>query len=149
MEMEQGPVMLYIPHLEKKRLAVVTLVLGSFFIVTLTLDILTMKNVQLHKRNETFNITQPQENLDTTVNNTLCAYVSQFRLSEDKRVTVCLYDVIRIDIRRFFGAYASIQGIWLTVEEWNQLLKLWGKIQRAIIAAREEEEHLHTNDGVE
>ena len=37
----------------------------------------------------------------------------------------------------------------LTHEEWNQLLKLWGKIQRTIIAAREEEEHLHTNDGVE
>ena len=54
-------------------------------------------------------------------------------LSLNKKVTVCRYQgSTRIDIRFFLGQAATVKGIWLTISEWNVLLRLWGPIQTAI-----------------
>ena len=72
-------------------------------------------------------------------NHTLCSYLKQFKLSEDKKISVCsIYDAVRVDIRIFYNDQASIRGIWLDVTEWKTLLKLWGNIQTAIAVAENE-----------
>ena len=66
-------------------------------------------------------------------NGTLCLYWKQMDLSLNKKVTVCRYQAsTKIDIRFFLGQAATIKGIWLTISEWNVLLRLWGPIQTAI-----------------
>ena len=73
-------------------------------------------------------------------NHTLCSYLKQFKLSEDKKISVCsIYDAVRVDIRIFYNDQASIRGIWLDVTEWKTLLKLWGNIQTAIAVAEKEQ----------
>ena len=65
-----------------------------------------------------------------TGNNTLCKYLKQFNLSTNKKVSVCAYNgAVRINFRRFIDKKATIQGIYLNVQEWRTLLRLWGKIQ--------------------
>ena len=77
------------------------------------------------------------ENSDT--NQTLCVYLKQFRLSENKKVSVCaIEDAVRVDIRIFYNNHASIRGIWLNVSEWRALLRLWGSIQTAMAIAENE-----------
>ena len=76
---------------------------------------------------------------DSDTNQTLCVYLKQFRLSENKRVSVCaIEDAVRVDIRIFYNNHASIRGIWLNVSEWRTLLRLWGSIQSAIMKAENE-----------
>ena len=76
---------------------------------------------------------------DSDINQTLCVYLKQFRLSENKRVSVCaIEDAIRVDIRIFYNNHASIRGIWLDVSEWRTLLRLWGSIQTAMTVAENE-----------
>ena len=66
-------------------------------------------------------------------------YLKQFRLSENKRVSVCaIEDAVRVDIRIFYNNHASIRGIWLNVSEWRTLLRLWGSIQSAMMKAENE-----------
>ena len=73
------------------------------------------------------------------INQTLCVYLKQFRLSENKRVSVCaIEDAVRVDIRIFYNNHASIRGIWLNVSEWRALLRLWGSIQSAMMKAENE-----------
>ena len=72
-------------------------------------------------------------------NQTLCVYLKQFRLSENKKVSVCaIEDALRVDIRIFYNNRASIRGIWLDVSEWRTLLRLWGSIQTAMTVAENE-----------
>ena len=72
-------------------------------------------------------------------NQTLCVYLKQFRLSENKKVSVCaIEDAVRVDIRIFYNNQASIRGIWLNVSEWRTLLRLWGSIQTAMAIAENE-----------
>ena len=72
-------------------------------------------------------------------NQTLCSYLKQFRLSENKKVSVCaIEDAVCVDIRIFYNNQASIRGIWLDVTEWRTLLKLWGSIQTAMAIAENE-----------
>ena len=72
-------------------------------------------------------------------NQTLCVYLKQFRLSENKKVSVCaIEDAVRVDIRTFYNNHASISGIWLDVSEWRTLLRLWGSIQTAMTVAENE-----------
>ena len=53
-------------------------------------------------------------------NQTLCVYLKQFRLSENKKVSVCaIEDAVCVDIRIFYNYQASIRGIWLNVSEWR------------------------------
>ena len=62
---------------------------------------------------------------DSDTNQTLCVYLKQFRLSENKKVSVCaIDDAVRVDIRIFYNNQASIRGIWLDVSEWRTLLRL-------------------------
>ena len=69
---------------------------------------------------------------------TLCVYLKQFRLSENKKVSVCaIEDAVRVD-RIFYNNQASIHGIWLDVSEWRTLLRLWGSIQSAMMKAENE-----------
>ena len=76
---------------------------------------------------------------DSDTNQTLCVYLKQFRLSENKKVSVCaIEDAVRVDIRIFYNNYASIRGIWLDVSEWRALLRLWGSIQTAMAIAENE-----------
>ena len=76
---------------------------------------------------------------DSDINQTLCVYLKQFRLSENKRVSVCaIEDAVRVDIRIFYNNHASIRGIWLNVSEWRTLLRLWGSIQSAMMKAENE-----------
>ena len=84
--------------------------------------------------NETIRVSE-----DSDINQTLCVYLKQFRLSENKRVSVCaIEDAIRVDIRIFYNNHASIRGIWLNVSEWRTLLRLWGSIQSAMMKAENE-----------
>ena len=72
-------------------------------------------------------------------NRTLCVYLKQFTLSENKKVSVCaIEDAVRVDIRIFYNNHASIRGIWLNVSEWRALLRLWGSIQSAMMKAENE-----------
>ena len=72
-------------------------------------------------------------------NQTLCVYLKQFRLSENKKVSVCAIEIaVRVDIRIFYNHRASIRGIWLDVSEWRTLLRLWGSIQTAMAIAENE-----------
>ena len=72
-------------------------------------------------------------------NQTLCVYLKQFSLSENKKVSVCaIEDAVRVDIRIFYNNQASIRGIWLDVSEWRTLLRLWGSIQTAMTVAENE-----------
>ena len=76
---------------------------------------------------------------DSDTNQTLCVYLKQFRLSENKKVYVCaIEDAVRVDIRIFYNNHASIRGIWLDVSEWRALLRLWGSIQSAMMKAENE-----------
>ena len=76
---------------------------------------------------------------DSDTNQTLCVYLKQFRLSENKKVSVCaIEDAVRVDIRIFYNNHASIRGIWLDVSEWRALLRLWGNIQTAMAIAENE-----------
>ena len=76
---------------------------------------------------------------DSDTNQTLCVYLKQFRLSENKKVSVCaIEDAVRVDIRIFYNNHASIRGIWLDVSEWRALLRLWGSIQTAMAIAENE-----------
>ena len=76
---------------------------------------------------------------DSDTNQTLCVYLKQFRLSENKRVSVCaIEDAVCVDIRIFYNNHASIRGIWLNVSEWRTLLRLWGSIQSAMMKAENE-----------
>ena len=76
---------------------------------------------------------------DSDTNQTLCVYLKQFRLSENKKVFVCaIEDAVRVDIRIFYNNHASIRGIWLNVSEWRALLRLWGSIQSAMMKAENE-----------
>ena len=73
---------------------------------------------------------------DSDTNRTLCVYLKQFRLSENKKVSVCaIEDAVHVDIRIFYNNHASIRGIWLNVSEWRALLRLWGSIQSAMMKA--------------
>ena len=66
---------------------------------------------------------------DSDTNQTLCVYLKQFSLSENKKVSVCaIEDAVRVDIRIFYNNQASIRGIWLDVSEWRTLLRLWGSV---------------------
>ena len=68
-------------------------------------------------------------------NNTLCGYVTQYRLSHNKKVTICDYqNILRIDIRYFIGDYATIRGIWLSLDEWKMLLDLMEQINKSIMS---------------
>ena len=76
---------------------------------------------------------------ESDTNRTLCVYLKQFRLSENKKVSVCaIEDAVRVDIRIFYNNHASIRGIWLNVSEWRALLRLWGSIQSAMMKAENE-----------
>ena len=76
---------------------------------------------------------------DSDTNQTLCVYLKQFSLSENKKVSVCaIEDAVRVDIRIFYNNQASIRGIWLDVSEWRTLLRLWGSIQTAMTVAENE-----------
>ena len=69
----------------------------------------------------------------TKPNGTLCAKFQQFKLSNQKRITVCYYNEIRVDLRRFIGHRSTIQGVWLTLKEWNNFVMFFSKIQKAVI----------------
>ena len=88
-------------------------------------------------------ISQPSKSVnDESVedtNQTLCVYLKQFRLSENKKVSVCaIEDAVHVDIRIFYNNQAIICGIWLDVSEWRSLLRLWGSIQTAMAVAENE-----------
>ena len=73
------------------------------------------------------------------MNHTLCSYIKQFKLSEDKRVSICVYQKeLRIDFRRFVSNKPSIRGLWMTKQEWRSLLRLWGLIQTSIAEAEKQ-----------
>ena len=122
----------------KKYISIVCLAFMLLFINT-SLEILNVyslkNNLKPHNNasNNHYNHTQWEIPVS---NNTMCAYMKQFRLSERRRITIChMYPhQFRIDIRRFIGTKPTIQGIWLNKQEWNVMLMLWGKIQSVVNA---------------
>ena len=78
-------------------------------------------------------VTREYEEELNTPNGTLCVRFKQFKLSDSKRLTVCYYDGIRIDVRRFVGNTPSIQGIWITLQEWNKFVRYFASIQHTVI----------------
>ena len=49
---------------------------------------------------------------------TLCGHLKHFKLSENKKVSVCaIEDAVHVDIRIFYNNHSSICGIWLDVSE--------------------------------
>ena len=63
-------------------------------------------------------------------NTSLCIFGKQLKLSDDKRLTICNYkEDVRIDIRKFVNDKPSIRGIWLSKEEYEELLRIsrWTK----------------------
>ena len=88
-------------------------------------------------------VSQPSSSVNDecveNTNQTRCVYLKQFRLSENKKVSVCAIEgAVRVNIRIFYNNQASIRGIWLNVSEWRTLLRLWGIIQSAMMKAENE-----------
>ena len=114
-------------HLPRKSLF---LVVACMITITVIVDV-------------SFWVSQPSSSVseDSVIdtNQTPCVYLKQFRLSENKKVSVCaIEDAVRVDIRIFYNNQASISGIWLDVSEWRTLLRLWGSIQTAMAIAENE-----------
>lgn len=59
-------------------------------------------------------------------NLTLCVSIAQFEVFNSvKIVTVCVYQGrSRVDIREFYQGKPSIKGIWFTVNEWTNFVRL-------------------------
>ena len=58
-------------------------------------------------------------------NQSLCTYLTTLKLSLSKKLAICAYkQSVRVTIRRFIGSHATIQGIWLNIQEWKTLLCL-------------------------
>ena len=69
---------------------------------------------------------------------TLCNLFKQFNLSESRRITICSYNnQLRVDIRRFVGHHASVNGIWLNRSEWMKFVMYFSKIQKEIVNYQE------------
>ena len=88
-------------------------------------------------KNVTQSPSKPVEDYSSeNTNQSLCTYLKALKLSSSKKVSICAYkQSVRVDIRRFIGPRATIQGIWLNMEEWRTLLCLWGRIQMNIANA--------------
>ena len=124
---------------KKRRTIIFCCTLSIVFVLNISLEVVALPRMR----------TQSLENLNWTARNmdlknhtdrskgTLCKYMQQFELSSTKRITVCDLpgNDLRVDIRRFIGNSPTIQGIWITKDEFYTLLKLWGKIQDAIHSA--------------
>ena len=65
-------------------------------------------------KSDCLRITTPLfEEINKELNETLCQHITQFDLTEQHKVTVCLYQQqIRIDIRYFIGNKTTIRGIF-------------------------------------
>ena len=65
----------------------------------------------------------------------LCDQLIQFSLSRSSvKVSVCQYqNKTRVDIREFIGTNATIKGIWLDVNEWDQLAGTSSRISKAVV----------------
>jgi hypothetical protein len=92
---------------------------------------------ELQSTRQPVNVSEDYSSQNT--NGTLCSYLKQFRLSQNRMVSVCNYQgSVRIDLRRYINK-PSIQGIWLNKLEWTKLQGLWGAIQSAISMAEKSE----------
>ena len=135
-----------LPRRKKKRIIFIVFSLTFFGILATTSEIATLCNIAVsmkHLKNETkFTFIQipptTTPHMEGSVelsppNGTLCVKFKQFKLSNQKRLTVCEYNGIRVDFRRFIGHHPSIQGVWLTLKEWNNLVMYFARIQKTVI----------------
>ena len=67
-------------------------------------------------------------------NMTLCSLMTQYNLSDSKRLTVCKYQgKVLVDIRYFIAEKATIKGVWISLAEWNNIVKYFSKIQKDVL----------------
>ena len=98
--------------------------------IIITISLLVTTTVELTRRLNCDSTSIKDSSLPTNIteikidrNKTLCAFIRQTAISENKRATVCVYqESIRIDFRQFVGNKASIKGLWLSINEWKNLL---------------------------
>ena len=59
-------------------------------------------------------------------NLTLCDFIAQFEVfNSAKIVSVCVYQGnTRVDIREFYQGEPSIRGVWFSVNEWKNFIRL-------------------------
>ena len=144
METEQT----FIPEQYHRR-ATVKRILGTVLFIGITFTMLVEVSVLVgwssvqdtlvdySSKNATQSPSIPVEDYSSeNTNQSLCTYLKTLKLSSSKKVSICTYkQSVRVDIRRFIGPRATIQGIWLNMQEWRTLLRLWGRIQMNITNA--------------
>ena len=130
---------------KRRKFILIAVIMTIVITVNISMHVVTINGLNL-RNGTTFsviNVTKPLVNSnfsqndsieeDNVRNKTLCVYFKQFKLSNAKRVTVCYYNGLRIDIRRFIGSFSTIQGVWLTEAEWFQFVAHFSEIQSAVV----------------
>ena len=128
----------YLKRFKKRHFVCIIFIATFLAIVNSTLDIIALQNSFVGVKEEEGNITVKNfEEMEETmfINKTLCTFIKQFNLSGRIKLTLCHYNGLRVDIRRFIWNKPTIQGIWLNLKEWNQLVRYFSQIQGAVLNA--------------
>ena len=120
-----------------KRIFGVVAIIGITFTILVEVSlIVNLSSVQVTCVNSSSLHIHVEDYSSENTNQTLCTCLKTFKLSSSIKVSICAYkQSVRVDIRRFIGSHATIQGIWLSIQEWRTLEGLWGRIQTSIADA--------------